>query len=161
MPYLTSSIMLSSPAFANNSLMPIKYTFYGENVNPPLSISGTPYGTRSMALLMHAPNTQSGDWLHWSLYNIPRDVTEIAENSVPTGALQGITNSGRTRYSGPHPPRGSGVRQYIFDLYALSIIWEIEGGADRRTIEQLLGTGHTLAQASLVGLFTIDPAQAA
>ncbi len=159
MPFLTSSLQLTSPAFADNGLIPLKYTFRGENVSPPLQITDMPYGTRSMVLMMHAPNTTSGDWLHWCLYNISREVTEIAENSVPTGALQGVISTGRIGYSGPNPPAGSGVRQYFFELYALTIVMELENGADRMTIEQLLGEGHIMAKARLTGLIDSGGAQ--
>lgn len=160
MPYLTSSLELTSTAFADNSPMPLKYTFRGDNVNPPLHIANMPYGTRSFVLMMHAASsTRGGDGLHWLLYNIPREVADIAENSVPQGAMEGVISTGRIGYSGPNPLPGSGSRQYIFELYALTIILELDSGADRMTVERLLGEGHVIAQAKLTGLFDPDAPQ--
>ncbi len=157
MAFLTSSLELTSSAFTNNGIIPLKYTFRGENVNPPLQISNIPYGTRSMVLIMEAAvATRGGDGLHWLLYNIPREVTEIPENNVPTGVLQGVIGTGRTGYSGPNPLNGSGIRQYIFKLFAIPIIFELENGADRMTVERLLGETNIVAQTQLIGLFNPD-----
>jgi Raf kinase inhibitor-like YbhB/YbcL family protein len=153
MPFLSSNFQLTSQAFHDGGFLPIKYTFRGENISPPLTIANMPYGTRSMVLMMHAPNTSSGDWLHWSLYNIPREVTEIAENTVPAGALQGSISTGRVGYSGPNPQPGTGVRRYIFELYALTIVLELESGADRMILEQHLRGGNIIAQTQLTALY--------
>ncbi len=161
MPFLTSSLQLTSPVFTDNGVLPIKYTFRGDNVSPPLKIENMPYGTRSMVLIMHAPNTTSGDWLHWLLYNIPREVSEMAENSVPPGAMEGVISTGRIGYSGPNPPPGSGVRQYYFELYALPVIFELENGADRMTIEQQMRGVNIIGQTKLTALYTNDAPQTA
>ncbi len=156
MPFLTSSLQLTSPVFADNTRMPDKYTFMGEDVSPPLDISGTPYGTRSFLLMMHDPDAVKGDWLHWSLYNIPREVMRIEENTPPIGAISGINGWGGLGYGGPHPPPGTGTHRYIFELYALPVVFELESSADRRTLEQQLGSVHTLGHAQLTGLFSVD-----
>ena len=43
---------IESPAFDNGGFIPVKYTADGENISPPLKISGTPQGTKSLALIL-------------------------------------------------------------------------------------------------------------
>lgn len=38
-------LTLTSPAFENGATIPQKYTAQGENINPPLSVTGVPEGT--------------------------------------------------------------------------------------------------------------------
>src|SRR3989338_10424495 len=93
---------VTSPAFSHNQTIPRKYTGEEENTNPPLAISGTPEGTKSMALIMDDPDAPGGNWDHWLVYNIV-PTSEIKENSVP--GMQTRNDFGRINYGGPCPPR--------------------------------------------------------
>lgn len=154
MAFLTSSLQLTSPAFADNTAIPEKYSVQGSNINPPLEISGLPFGTRSFALMMHDPDAAGGDWLHWAVYNIPRETVRIEEGALPVGALEGMNNWSRVGYGGPNPPVGTGTHHYIFELYALPIIFELDMGVDRPTLEQHLHSVQIQAQTTLTGLYT-------
>jgi len=70
---------------------------------------------------------------------------------VPTGAMQGPNTGGRNTYMGPCPP--SGTHHYIFELYALDGVLDLPPQTSR---DQLLAAinGHTLAKATLTGLFS-------
>ena len=57
----TSKYMeIKSPAFKHNGAIPKTYTCDGENINPPLEISGIPKGTKSLALIVDDPDAPSG-----------------------------------------------------------------------------------------------------
>lgn len=51
---------LSSPAFADNSQIPIDYSCKGRNVSPPLRWENVPTGTQSLALVVDDPDALPG-----------------------------------------------------------------------------------------------------
>lgn len=65
-------LVVTSPAFKNNQLIPRKYTCDGEDVNPPLNIDGTPQGTKSLVLIIDDPDAPMRIWDHWIVWNIPQ-----------------------------------------------------------------------------------------
>jgi hypothetical protein len=144
------AMQLSSPAFKNNKKIPSQYTCDGENINPPLRISGVPAGAQSLVLIVDDPDAPAGDWTHWTVWNIDPRASEIAENSVPAGAAEGLNDFGQTGYGGPCPP--SGTHRYQFKLYALDAKLDLGENAKKKELEEAL-RGHTLAQATLSGLY--------
>lgn len=144
-----TTFMLTSSAFRDGEVIPAKYTCKGENVSPPLGIDDSPAGTKSLALVLHDPDAPSGDFLHWTMWNMSPELTTIAEGTVPADALQGTTGFGQVGYGGPCPP--SGTHHYEFDLYALDAKLPLLTGASH---EELLDAmkGHLLAQTKLTGL---------
>ena len=99
---------------------------------------------------MDAPDAPAGTWVHWTIWNINPTTTEIAENSVPEGAVEGITSSGSAGYGGPCPP--SGEHRYIFKLYALDAMLELDASADKAALEQEMQS-YILGKADLTGLY--------
>jgi Raf kinase inhibitor-like YbhB/YbcL family protein len=155
----TMAFVLSSPAFGPNAPIPKQHTCEGADVSPPLQWSGAPEGTRSLVLIVDDPDAPDPrapktTWVHWLLYNIPADVTELAEdekkNGVPSGALSGLNDWKRTGYGGPCPPIGR--HRYFHKLYALDTVLS---GLDRPTKQHLLDAmkGHILGEAQLVGTY--------
>lgn len=144
------SMKLASSAFADNNFIPAKYTCDGENASPPLEISGVPENAKSLVLIVDDPDAPAGDWVHWTLWNIPPQTKNILENSVPAGATEGITDFNRPGYGGPCPP--SGVHHYQFKLYALDTMLDLGSNAVKKDIEKTMN-GHILVQNTLVGLY--------
>ena len=147
---LPKHMILSSNAFANNANMPAKYTCDGENVNPPLTIKEAPAETKSLILIMDDPDAPMGTWLHWTVWNISSDTSEIVENSVPAEAREGTTDFSHPGYGGPCPP--SGTHRYFFKLYALDTEINLPIGAKIKELEQAMD-GHIIDQAELIGLY--------
>lgn len=145
-----STLQLSSSGFEQNATIPKKYTCQGEGVNPPLSISGIPEGTKTFALIMDDPDAPMGVWDHWVMWNIAPDTASIAENSVPGSAVLGSNSSGKNEYQGPCPP--SGTHRYRFSVYAVSDILSLKPGSTKAELLNAL-TGKILAQYTLVGLY--------
>ena len=140
---------LSSPAFEPNGPIPAKYTCQGENVSPPLEIAGVPDGTRSLALVVDDPDAPIATWTHWTVWNVaPRGA--FSEGSVPAGAVEGATSSGKPGYSGPCPP--AGTHRYFFKLYALDSALSPLPTTDVRALEAAM-EGHTIDTAALVGTY--------
>jgi len=141
---------IESPAFKNDKLIPPKYTCDGEDINPALIISDVPQNAKSMVLIVDDPDAPAGTWIHWTVWNIDPEVREIPENSCPRDGIEGITDSGKSRYGGPCPP--SGTHRYFFKIYALSTLLNLGNSARSTDIEREM-EGNILARAQLVGLY--------
>lgn len=146
---------LSSPAFADGQMIPPKYTADGEDISPPLAWEGLPQETQSLALICDDPDAPVGTWVHWLIWNIPRDAGSLSENvpmqqQLATGARQGVNDFGRIGYGGPAPPRGT--HRYFFRLYALNTVLDLPAGARRAQLEKAM-KGRILGQAQLMGKY--------
>lgn len=139
-----------SPAFEANQIIPSKYTCDGENVNPPLQISDVPVNAKSLVLISDDPDAPMGTWVHWIVWNIAPDTKEIAEDSVPSGATEGITSFGSKGYGGPCPP--SGTHRYFFKLYALDKMLDLPPSAKISDVEKAMAE-HILDKSEIVGLY--------
>jgi Raf kinase inhibitor-like YbhB/YbcL family protein len=142
-----ADMKVTSSAFKDNEMMPDRFGYRHENVNPPLSVEGAPQGTKSMALIVDDPDAPRGTWVHWVVYDMP-PLRKIDEGSVP--GTQGINDFKTLKYDGPCPP--SGTHRYIFTLYALDSELALPGGADKKTVERAM-EGHVLVKAALTGLY--------
>jgi Raf kinase inhibitor-like YbhB/YbcL family protein len=149
----TDGLQISSPAFKDGEAIPEQYTCRGQNINPPLNVTGQPEGTKSMALILHDPDAVNGDFLHWLVWDLPAGTQAIGANSVPVGAIQGLNGTGNNNYMGPCPPDGTGTHHYKFDLYALDITLGLDAKSTRQQLTDAV-KGHILAQTTLTGLFS-------
>jgi Raf kinase inhibitor-like YbhB/YbcL family protein len=146
----TGMLMISSPAFENNGLIPEEYTCEGRNVNPRLVIGNIPPGTKSFALIVDDPDAPMGTWVHWVVWNIPPETREIRENSLPAGANQGLNDFRKHEYGGPCPP--SGTHRYFFKLYALDALLDLPHNTTKTGLEKAM-TGHVIEHSGVVGLY--------
>jgi len=147
------NMKIESPQFSQNGRIPSKYTCDGEDINPPLKISDVPKSAKSLVLIVDDPDAPMGTWVHWTVWNISPETREIQENSVPEGAVEGITSFGKKGYGGPCPP--SGTHRYFFKLYALDTLLNLDSSAEVKDIEQAI-EGHILEKAELIGLYQRD-----
>ena len=153
------AIVLTSTAFESGGAIPAPYTCQGRDISVPLTWSGLPAGTRSLALIVDDPDAPDPaaptmTWVHWVLYNIPPSAAGLPEavkpGALPAGTLEGRNDWGRTGYGGPCPPVGR--HRYFFKLYALDIVLPDLGQPDKRRLERAM-KGHVLAQQQLVGTY--------
>ena len=204
---------LSSTSFSEGQRIPGDYSFcipdpahhvcLGRNLNPQLSWSDVPTGTRSFVLICHDPDVPSKgddvsqeertvpatlprvDFFHWVLVDLPASLTAIQAGEFSDtvtargksgplaahGSRQGVNNytdwfagdndmrGDYYGYDGPCPPWNDEImHHYVFTVYALDIdklpLEGRFGGPEVRTALQ----GHILAQASLTGTHTRNPA---
>ncbi|MBN2297543.1 MAG: YbhB/YbcL family Raf kinase inhibitor-like protein [Deltaproteobacteria bacterium] len=149
------SMELSSQAFAPGATVPPKYTCDGRNVSPPLSWSGLPEGTRSVALICDDPDAPAGTWVHWVYYDLALEIQELPEDIEPmgkpaAGGTQGINDFGNLGYGGPCPP--SGTHRYFFKLYALDTELNLPPGITKKELLDAM-KGHILGQAEMIGRY--------
>jgi len=151
------AFILTSSAFKDGATIPGKHTCDGVDVSPPLAWSGTPAGTRSVALIADDPDAPGGTWVHWVLYNLPAEVSELPENIAKVesldlgGARQGRNDFRRPGYGGPCPPPGPAHR-YFFKLYALDTELPDLGTPTKAELEEAM-RGDVLDQAELIGTY--------
>lgn len=150
------SIEIKSSAFQEGGIIPRKHTCDGEDVSPALSWSGVPDGTRGLALICDDPDAPMGIWVHWVIYGIPADTTDLpeavpAERTVLESVKQGITDFRRIGYGGPCPPKGAPHR-YFFKLYALDTDLALDSGITKKELLAAM-EGHILAQGELMGRY--------
>ena len=115
-------MILRSSAFEDGGVIPKKFGYKFENINPHLFIGDVPKATKSLALIMDDPDAMAAVgkvWTHWILWNIPPDTKEIRENSIPKNSFSGKNDFGEIGYGGPAPPDKE--HTYIFKLFALKI----------------------------------------
>lgn len=154
------TLMLNSPAISPAGMIAPRYTCDGEDISLPLTWSGVPAGTRSLALIMDDPDAPDPTapqrtWVHWVLYNIPPETTQLPERilspkDLPAGTREGRNDWERTGYGGPCPPIGR--HRYFHKLYALNIVLPDIGAPTKSELEQAM-QGHILAQAELIGTY--------
>ena len=149
-------LQLTSSAFQSESNIPRQFTCEGDDVSPELKWTNAPSGTKSFALIVHDPDApRPGGFTHWVAYNIPANVTQIAQGApkgdkLSSGGLQGRNDSGQNGYMGPCPP--SGTHRYYFYLYALDTELNLQPGASKDDVEKAI-KGHVLAKAELMGRY--------
>lgn len=141
---------LTSSAFENGGAIPRKYTCQGNQVSPPLQITGLPEGTVSLVLLVDDPDAvpvAGKVWDHWVVWNIP-PTTTIGEGQVP--GTQGTSTGGTLGYEGPCPPDRQ--HTYSFRVYALDAELSLDEGSAKSQVERATD-GHVLGHAELTGTY--------
>ncbi len=140
---------IASPAFEDESDIPVQYTCDGADISPPLQIEDVPAEAVSLVLVMDDPDAPMGTWDHWVAYDIA-PTTEIPE-AVEELGTSGTNSWDRTGYGGPCPP--SGTHRYFFQLFALDVELGWEPGADKTSVLEAIHD-HILSEASLLGLYS-------
>jgi len=156
-----SALQLTSPAFVNNAVMPVRYTHDGANLSPPLAWTFTgssrPAGPKivSFALVCDDPDAPAGTFTHWLVWNVDPAATSLAEGAShePTAAAmqQGRNDMGTLGWAGPSPPKGPHHR-YVFHLYALDTRLQLPAGARRQAFEHAIAS-HVLDEATLIAKY--------
>jgi Raf kinase inhibitor-like YbhB/YbcL family protein len=124
------------------------------------------------------------DFYHWVLIDIPATVTELQVGAdsagvTPKGKEQTPDLAGANRgvngytgwfagdpdmggdyfgYDGPCPPWNDSIpHHYVFSVYALDIVTcSMEGAFDGTAVLNAI-EGHVLDQASITGLYSLNP----
>ncbi len=153
---MEEDLSISSPVFENGGSIPKKYTSDGENISPPLVISGLIHDAASLVLVIDDPDAATDPdgpgktFDHWVVFNISPDTTIIQENSVPYGAVIGKNGTGENTYVGPAPPNGE--HRYFFKLYVLSEPLQLDENATKSDVEKAM-KGKIVSSADMIGKY--------
>jgi Raf kinase inhibitor-like YbhB/YbcL family protein len=146
-----STLGLTSTAFIDGSSIPQRYTCDGQDIAPTLTWTRVPARARSLALLVEDRDAPGGDFVHWSLYNLPRTSTGTS-GGLPGGSVEGQNSFGHVRYNGPCPPKGDPAHHYVFSLYALDDSPDLPAGASPASVRKAVA-GHAVTTGTLTGLY--------
>lgn len=168
-PIVPSVMSLSSSAFPDGGIIPIKFSQAasgaapGEGTSPALDWRDVPSGTRSFVLHMHdldfSRNKTTDDQVHWLVWNIPADSKGFPEGlprgeKLPDGSFQ-ISVTGQV-YRGPGAASNGPLHHYIFELFALDTEIKVKPAADafksRKRVMKAM-EGHILGKAAYGGRF--------
>ncbi len=92
------ALVIRSSAFGEGQEIPPAYTCNGRDISPPLSWSGVPAETKSLALIVDDPDAPDPAapkriWVHWILYNVRSTSNGLPEavkgTSLPKGSSEG------------------------------------------------------------------------
>jgi Raf kinase inhibitor-like YbhB/YbcL family protein len=106
-------ISVSSPAFRAGGPIPARFTCQGQDVSPPLRLSGVPHAARELELVMRDPDAPGGNFIHWQLTGIAPTTRQLPTGQIPAGAKSGRNGFGSRGYRGPCPPAGHAHRYVI------------------------------------------------
>jgi len=148
------NMQVTSTAFEDGGIIPIKYTSHGDNVQPGFTITGAPDNAVSFAIIFHdievAIGGNTDDVTHWLAWNIPSP--NIPEGSLPAGSVQGNNIRGQASFMGSGAPYADRYHHYVFEFYALSANLDLPEGASRADLMAAL-QGKVVAKAAYVGRY--------
>jgi Raf kinase inhibitor-like YbhB/YbcL family protein len=137
-----AELAVHSSAFEYGGPIPRRHSCEGEDLSPPLSWSGLPEGTRSLALVVDDPDAPGGTFTHWLGGALDPGAEGLGDGEA--APVEGRNDFDTSGYRGPCPPPGHGRHRYSFRLYALDSDPDLRPGAGKGELERAL-EGHTLA----------------
>ena len=156
---LQKTIQVSSNSFQNEQEMPVEFSCKGKSTAPDIKWTNLPDGAKSYALIAMdwdapSPRLRLFPIVHWILYDIPRERTEIPQGSTNANLNQdkivpGLNIAGQPGYMAPCPPLGT--HRYEFHVYALDVDHIQPVSNDRAGVMKAMN-GHVLGYGELVGL---------
>ena len=150
------SLQVTSPAVNAEGDIPLANTGYGKSTSFPISWAPAPDAKAYAVIMEELDPVQRRVITYWVAYNIPADTTALghavhtkAEILGPKGLLQGLNSMGGVGYIGPHPPEGDPLHHYHVEVFALSRMLPIKGGA---SLDQVVAamSERVLAEGDLV-----------
>ena len=147
------NLKLTSSAFSDGGEIPRECGYKHGNEEPPLSSSGIPEGTKSLALIMDDPDAMEPAgkvWVHWVVWDILNADGPLITKRI---CKSGTTDFGKVGYGGPAPPDKR--HTYVFKLYALDSLPLVTGfGKDtEKTHLEKAMEDHIIEQTQLTGTY--------
>jgi len=163
------AMTLTVEGFPDGGDVPVKFSqaapgvATGEGLSPAINWTNVPAGTQSFFLNMRdmdvARNKTTDDQAHWVVWNIPATATGLPEGvpkgpKLANGAFQ-FSATGQM-YRGPGAAANGPKHHYMFELYALDTVIDVQPAADafetRANIMKAI-QGHVIGKAVYGGLF--------
>ena len=147
-------LVVTSPAFKKEGLIPVEFTGHGADISPELQLYGIDESARSIAISMDDVDHPRPNYNHWVIWNIP--VMQVIPADIPHGetveCLQGAVQGrgyGKHRYRGPKPPFNWSHR-YQFNVFILDCTLDIPSRSGKKELLKAM-EGHILQRSELIG----------
>jgi len=158
----TTKLTVTTPSWKDGGDIPYENTQYRGNVFPGLAWTPGPSGTQSYVVIMQDTGAivRGAPILHWTLYNIPSNITKLdsgmAATANPPGSSYGPNIRANAQpYMGPRTPAGP-KHPYHLQVFALD---ETIPAKPDITYDELTSAmkDHILASGEVVGMGSVDP----
>ncbi len=155
-------LTVTSPAFAAGGAIPAQHTCEGANLSPSLTWTGAPASAASFAVVVRDLSLAGSGNYHWVIWDIPANVSTLAEGvvkdaapAVPAGAKQTYWSFGASYgWSGPCPPPADAAHQYRFEVLALPMAAApVAANETSPTAADTVLQANAIARGSLTGSF--------
>ena len=144
-----SGLAISSTAWSPGGQIPIGYTCDGQQVSPPLTVSGAPTGTVELVLVV--TDQDLPDFVHWVVAGIPPGTPSFPQGTLPPGAVEVPNSGGSGAWVGPCPPSGT-THVYDFTVYALDAASGLGATSTQAEVDAVVAQAATLA--AMTGTYT-------
>ncbi len=144
-----AGLAISSTAWTAGGEIPTRFSCDGEDVSPPLTISGAPEGTVELVLVV--TDQDAGGLLHWVVAGIPPGAPSFPQAGLPAGAIEVPNSSGELGWLGPCPPSGQ-THTYDFTAYALTAASGLSASSTQAQLDAAVETSSSTA--AMTGTYT-------
>jgi phosphatidylethanolamine-binding protein (PEBP) family uncharacterized protein len=95
------ALIIKTPAFEHEGLIPVDYTGYGDDISPELHLFEIDERAKTIAVIMDDMGHPIPAYNHWVIWNIP--VMEIIPSNIPHGkTVQMLSGAVQGRGYGKH-----------------------------------------------------------
>lgn len=119
-------ITVTSPDISQGVMSPA-FGCHGPGKHPGIHWSGTPQGTKSVAVVMDDASAPITPFIYWIVFDIGPQTTDIQAGALPPGARQAGNSKGEASYDPPCPANPG--HTYRFTVYALGRMLKLPAGA--------------------------------
>jgi Raf kinase inhibitor-like YbhB/YbcL family protein len=127
---------VSEAAFVHDT-MPQRFTCAVQRTaTPPLTWSGAPAGTKSIALVFDDSDAPITPYVYWVVFDIGPGTSALPEGQLPPGARTALSTAGVNGYDAPCP--GPGGHSYRFTVYALNTVLDLPNGTSLESAWQAI-----------------------
>ena len=157
-----TTLVVSSPEFANRTTMPAAYRGT-KSLSPPLQWSNVPEGTRELVLVAEDVDVPFPQPLvHTIVYGMTPDRTSLAAGEIPGPKLGGAGEAAGLKfgkaagvapgYLPVTPIPGHGPHRYVYQLFALDMrLPAFSKPPSKKEIVDAMA-GHVIARGATIGI---------
>lgn len=153
-----NSLKITSDAFEEGGMIPVKYTGKGEDISPSLNWGKLDPKAKTVAIILDDLDTPMGVFNHWVIWNIPASLSGIPEGVPKEEVVKSLGNAvqGKSGYGGKHYYRGPlppfGTHRYVFKVYVLDTVLDLDKDTGKEGLQKAM-KGHILQYGTLMGKF--------